>query len=181
MKKIIFFCLSLLVMTAAQAQTETLTVKAVKKGKEPAEVMDAIKQDFPKAIVGDLNMLPGKLYGEQWSLSLDDRLDGALPDLYLVSLNEGTQTYKAVYDKDGKIKSSKFVINQAKLPKEITSAIATRYPDWTIIRDREKITYNEGVVKEAIRVEIQKDKMYRGLFFDSSGKLLKDVLLRRSK
>jgi hypothetical protein len=181
MKKLIFFCLSLLVITAAQAQTETLTLRAVKKGEEPKEVMDAIKQDFPNAIVRDLSMLPGKLYGERWSLSFDDRLDGALPDFYLVNLKEGSETYKAVYDKAGNIKSSKFIINQAQLPKEVTSTIAAKYPDWTIIRDREKITYNEGTVKDAIHVEIQKDKMYRSLFLDNNGKLLKDALLRRSK
>ena len=181
MKKIIFFCLSLLAITAAQAQTETLTLKAVKKGEEPKEVMDAIKQDFPKAIVRDLNILPGKLYGEHWSLSLDDKLDGSSPDFYVVSLKEDNETYKAVYDNAGNIKSSKFVIKQAQLPKEITSAISAKYPDWTIVRDQEKITYNEGTVKDAIHVEIQKDNMYRSLFFDSSGKLLKDALLKRSK
>lgn len=181
MKTIIFFCLSLLAITAAQAQSETLTLKAVKKGEEPKEVMDAIKQDFPKAIVRNLNILPGKLYGERWSLSFDDKLDGVTPDFYLVNLREDNETYKAVYDKDGKLKSSRFIINQAQLPKEITSAIAAKYPDWTIIRDREKITYNEGIVKEAVHVEIQKDKMYRSLFLDSSGKLLKDALMRRSR
>jgi hypothetical protein len=181
MKKIIFFCLSLLAITAAQAQTETLTVKAVKKGEAPKEVMDAIKQDFPKAIVGDLNMLPSKLYGEQWSIVLDDQSDGPSFDVYQVSLKEAGETYKAVYDKDGNLKSSKTVINQAQLPTEVTSTIAAKYPDWTIIKDREKITYHGGTLREAIHVQIQKDKMYRSLFLDSDGNLLKDVILRRSK
>ena len=62
MKKLFFFFMCFMIgMVMAQAQSETLTVKAVKKGEEPKEVMDAIKQDFPKAIVGDLSVLPAKL------------------------------------------------------------------------------------------------------------------------
>jgi hypothetical protein len=178
MKKIIFFCLILLAGTAvAQAQIahETLTIKAVKKGEEPKKVMDAIKQDFPKAIVTDLSILPAKLYGENWSVSLKDNLDGETPDLYLVNLKETNEVYKAVYDKDGKIKSSKLVIKKAQLPKDVTSTIAKKYPDWTVVKDLEKITNREGKIKEVYHVGIQKNKMHRSLFLDTSGKLIKDV------
>jgi len=47
----------------AQMNSETLTLRPVKKGEEPKEVMNAIRKDFPKAIVSDLNFLPAKLYG----------------------------------------------------------------------------------------------------------------------
>ena len=58
MKKFIVTCLCFIAGIAiAYAQTETLTLKAAKKGEEPKEVMDAVKQDFPKAIVGNLNFL----------------------------------------------------------------------------------------------------------------------------
>ena len=183
MKKIFFFCLVLLAgMTFAQAQiaSETLTIKAVKKGEEPKKVMDAVKKDFPKAIVTDLAILPAKLYGELWSVSLNDNLNGTTPDLYQVNLKETNEVYKAVYDKDGNIKSSKLVIKQAQLPKEVTSTIAIKYPDWTIIKDLEKITNKEGKVKEVYHVGIQKDKKHRSLFLDTGGKLIKDVPRRIS-
>jgi hypothetical protein len=183
MKKIFFSCLILLAGTAfaqAQSESETLTIRAVKKGEEPKKVMDAIKQDFPKAIVQDLSMLPAKLYGENWSVVLDDKLDGATPDLYLVDLKETNQLYKAVYDKDGKIKSSKLIIKQAQLPKDVTSTISKKYPDWTIIKDLEKITNREGKIKEVYHVGIAKNKMHRSLFLDTGGKLIKDVPRRIS-
>jgi hypothetical protein len=182
MKKVIFFCLSLLAITAgAQAQTETLTLRAVKKGEEPKEVMDAIKQDFPAAVVSDLKILPAKLYGERWSIALDDKLDGGPVDRYQVNIKETGESYKAVYDKSGKLLSSKWTVNEAQLPSEVTASIATKYPDWTIIKDQEKIDYKAGAVKEAYRVEIQKDKMHRGLFVDNSGKIVKDIHLKHLK
>lgn len=168
-------------MAIAQVKTETLTLKPVKKGEEPKEVMDGIKQDFPKAIVGDLSMLPAKLYGEQWSASLQNNLDGTTPDFYHVSMKEGNEHYKAVYNKSGKLISSKTVVKNTQLPKEITATIAKKYPDWTIVFDSEKITYKRGKIKEATSVEIQKEKMYRLLFMDSGGTLIKDVLLKSSK
>jgi hypothetical protein len=184
MKKIIIFCLGLLVISSAsraQVESETLTIKAVKKGEEPKEVMDAVKKDFPVAIVSDLSMLPGKLYGERWSVVMDDKLDGNPPDMYLVTLKEGNDHYKAVYDKLGKIKSSKTVIKQTQLPKEVLNTIQNKYSDWTIVKDLEKITYKDGLTREAFHVEIQKDKMYRHLFLNSDGALIKDVPEKHSK
>lgn len=184
MKKSILFSLFLLAGIAganAQIESETITVKAVKKGEEPKAVMDAIKQDFPKTIIADLNILPGKLYGEQWSISVDDKLHGASPDNYLVTLKEKNETFRAVYDKTGQLRSSKHIIEQTQLPGEVTSAIAAKYPDWTIVKDSEKITYKEGKTKEAYKVEIQKDKTRRNLFLSNSGSIVKDIALRHAK
>jgi hypothetical protein len=157
----------------------TLTLTAVKKGEGPKEVMDAIKKDLPKAIVGDLDFLPAKLYGENWSVNLEDNLDGAQPDTYHVTLKEANQRYEAVYDKSGNILSSKSVIDKAKLPNELAATVSNKYPGWKIIKSREKITAKAGVVKGAYHVEIKKDKMYRSLFLDTSGKMIRDVRWHR--
>ncbi len=178
MKTIFFSCLFLLAGIAfAQAQiaSETLTIKPVKKGEEPKEVMEAIKQDFPKAIVQNLSILPAKLYGEYWSVYRDDNLSGKTPAFYVVYLKETNELYRALYDKHGNIKSSKFIIKQAQLPKEVTSTVAKKYPDWKIINDLEKITSKDGKTKEVYHVGIEKNKMHRSLFLDNSGKLIKDV------
>lgn len=184
MKKSILFSLFLLAgitVANAQIESETVTVKAVKKGEEPKVVMDAIKQDFPKTIVHDLTILPGKLYGEQWSVSVNDKLEGAAPDNYLVTLKEKNETFRAVYDKTGQLRSSKRTIKQTELPSEVASTITTKYPDWTVVTDSEKITYKDGKTKEAYKVEIQKDKMRRNLFLNNSGTLIKDIPLRHIK
>ncbi len=182
MKKLIVTCLCLVAGIAlVQAQSETLVLKAVKKGEEPKEVMDGIKQDFPQAIVGDLNFLPSLLYGEHWSANLNDNLNGATINYYQVSLKEKNESFTAAYDKTGKMLSSKTVIKNGTLPTEITSAIHIKYPSWKVVSDSEKITYKNGVLKEAYRVQIHEAKMNRNLFFDGSGKLLKDVQQKPSK
>lgn len=164
-----------LIAGAAMAQEETLTLKAVKKGEEPKEVMDAIKQDFPQAIAAVLAFLPDKLYGEKWSIDLTDNLDGDTPNFYQVNLKEKNQSYQAVYDKTGKVLYSKTVIEQAKLPKEVMATVSAKYPGWNIVKDTEKITVKQGGAKEVFRVEIKQEKKRRSLFLDYGGKLIKDV------
>lgn len=180
MKKLILILLCALTGTVvAQAQNETLVLKPVKKGEEPQAVMAAIKKDFPKAIVGDLGFLPAKLYGEEWSADFKDNLNGA-PDLYRVNLKEGNETYSAVYDRAGNVISSITIIKKAELPKEVTKAIATKYPGWKIVNDLEKIAYKKGTAKEAFHVQIQESKMNRHLLLSGSGKFLKDKLINHT-
>lgn len=174
---VILFALSGMVMV--HAQSETLILKPVKKGEEPKAVMDAIKKDFPKAIVGDLTFLPAKLYGEQWSADFESNMNSA-PDLYRVKLKEGTATYNAIYDKSGNVISSMTIIKMAQLPKEITKGIATKYPGWKIVNDVEKITYRKGAAKEAFRVQIQENKLHRSLLLNGSGNILKDKLMNHT-
>jgi hypothetical protein len=179
MKKSIVVCMCFIAGIAmAQVQTETLTLKAVKKGEEPKGVMDAIKKDFPKAIVSDLAILPGKLYGEQWSVDFKDDLNGATPELYRVNLKEGSESYQAVYDKSGKMLSSKTIIKEAQLPAGVTKTISAKYPDWKVANDREKITYKKGALKEVYHVQIHQNNTYRSLFLDGSGRLIKNKLIQ---
>lgn len=183
MKKLTLFLVCAVVGGAAYAQnqTEMFTAKAVKKGEEPQAVVDAINQDFPKAIVGDLNVIPAKLYGEKWAVNFDDRSNGTPAEYYHVSLKEGKSQYSAYYNKDGKLISSKTYLSNAQLPSEVTSAINSKYADWTIVKDSEKMAYRDGKVKEAYHVEIQRDKKHRNLLIDNSGKVLKDTPQGHSK
>jgi hypothetical protein len=180
MKKLTLFLLFAVAGVAAYAQgsTETFTAKAVKKGEEPQAVINAVKQDFPKAIVSDLNVVSGKLYGEQWAINFDDKTGGSAPEYYHVMLKESNSQYSAYYNKKGDLISSKTYVNNEQLPTEVTSAVHNKYPDWTIIKDGEKITYKQGSVKEAYKVDIQKDKMHRSLLMDGSGNIHKDKALK---
>lgn len=173
---LIFACMAAGLAAQAQTDSETLMLTRVKKGEEPSAVMAAIKQDFPKAIVGDLNILPAKLYGERWSVNVDDQLNGATPDLYMVNMKEKGEQYKAVYDKKGNLMSSKTVVNKAALPSEVSATIHQKYPDWTIVNDREKITTKQGAVREIFHVEIHKNKQHRNLFVNPDGTMVKDAL-----
>ncbi len=183
MKKLTLFLVCAVVGGAvhAQNQMEMFTAKAVKKGEEPKAVVDAINQDFPKAIASDLNVIPAKLYGEQWAVNFDDQTNGAAPEYYHVALKEGNSQYSAYYNKQGKLISSKTFVPNAQLPSEVTSAINNKYPEWTIVKDSEKMAYREGKVREAFRVEIQKDNKHRNLLVDNSGTIHKDSSQGHSK
>jgi len=176
MKKTILFCMCLVAgITLVQAQTETLTLKPVKKGEEPKAVMDAIKRDFPKGIASDLSVLSSKMYGEQWSANLQDDTNGDVPNYYQVTIKEGKESLRAVYDIGGKMLSSKEVIVPTALPGDVMKTITAKYPGWKIINDREKISYKNGSTTEVYHVQIQQNKAYRNLFLDNTGKLVKDV------
>lgn len=175
MKALFVFCLCLVCgLTMTRAQTETLTLKAIKKGKEPKAVMDAIKQDFPKGIAEDLNFLSAKLYRDRWGINFQDNLDGATPDFYQVNIREENEKYTAVYDKYGELRFSKTIIKHAQMPKEVTAAISYQYPDWQVLDDIEKIMYKSGVATEVFKVEIEQDNNFRMLFIDTLGNVLKD-------
>ena len=88
--------------------------------------------------------------------------------------------FRAAYDKSGKMLSSKTIIEKAKLPIEVTNAVSTKYPLWKIVNDREKITYTKGSLKEVYHVEINQDKMYRNLFIDNTGQVIKDEQRRHA-
>ena len=163
----------------AQMQTVSMTLTPVKKGEEPKEVMDAIKKDFPKAIVGDLSFLPAKLYGEEWSVAFRDNLDGNAV-FYHVTLKEGKELYRAVYDKKGKLVSSKFVIPEAQLPAKVSMAINEKYPQWAVVDNVERIVYKNNELSEVFHIRIQQDDEFRTLFITNAGKILKDKSIAHS-
>lgn len=174
MKKLILLFVYLIAgHVITHGQTKILNLKAVRKGEEPKEVMDAIQQHFPKAIVEDLRILPAKLYGEHWLVDIEDYSKGTTPEFFLVNLKDKNEHFKAVYDPSGKLLSSKTTILESKLPVKVTSAIASQYPGWMIVNTIEKITTKESIFKEAYHVEIQKGQLFKTLFFDNNGNTIR--------
>ena len=174
MKKLVLLCTYLMAANMlAYCQTKILNLKAVRKGEEPKEVMKAIQRNFPKALVEDLQILPAKLYGEHWRVDFQDDSKSTSPEYYLVNLKDEKEHFKAVYDSSGKLLSSKTTIIESKLPMKVTSAIASRYPGWVIVNTIEKITTEENSIKEVYHVEVQKDQLFKTLFFDKNGNIVK--------
>jgi hypothetical protein len=135
--------------------------------------MNAIKADFPSAIASDLSFLPAKLYGEHWAVAENTSMKGK-PDFYQITLKEGKESYRAVYDKEGNLLSSKFIIPQAKLPAEVMKTISEKYPEWKVTTDTEKIVHKKSEYKAIYRVTIEQNKAHRMLEIADGGKLIKD-------
>lgn len=184
MKTTFAFMMSLCLAIGAWAQsTETVVITPVKKGEEPQAVMNAIRTDFPQAIVTELGFLPAVLSGEQWNVRTDGvAAKNADTQYYQVNIREGNDRYKALYDKEGKLQASKQIIKHAELPQAVINAVATAHPDYKIINDREKITSDAtGKLNVVYHVTIQKKEhgILRGMFIDPAGKIIREVHARK--
>ena len=159
----------IIMSVAAIAQEKKLTITHVNKGEEPAAVMDALKKDFPGFIVDDLSFLPGKLYGDEWNIQMSG--DGDMESTYYnVRVKEGNRSFTGVYDKNGKLLSSKQMVDYAMLPKPVQDA-TRQYADWHVDHAHEYIKYNAKKSSDVYRVKIQKGGQHKFLFIDPTGKI----------
>jgi len=165
--------LSVMVLTliciAAGAQEKRISITHVKKGEEPAAVMNALKSDFPGFIVDDLSFLPGKLYGDEWNIQLTGDADMEAT-YYHVRVKEGDRTFVGVYDRNGKLLSSKQTLDYALLPRAVQDAVR-QYADWHVDHAHEYIKYNSRKSTDVYRVKIQKGGQHKFLFIDPTGKI----------
>lgn len=172
MKKI-FVVLWLGYALGAAAQEETVTIRKVKKGEEPQVVMDAIKSDFPKAVEKSMAFLPGKLYGNEWNVTTEgERLDEL--NFYQVEIKDGNTIYTAVYDRNGKLLSSKQIVDPAKMP-PMVQATVKKFAGWHVDNTSEEIKYNGKVVTQVYRVKLQKGQKgveHKIVFIDPAGNIV---------
>ncbi len=168
MKKLTLIIGLLCLTIGVIAQQEQLTVTKVKHGEEPKVVMSAIKNDFPNAVSKNFSFLPAKLYGKEWNVQLEgDALENAT--YYLVGIKAGKTEYTAVYDKDGKLMSSKQVIENAKLPRPVNETIK-KFEGWHIDAATELIKYNGAkTITDIYKIKIQKGAEHRVIFLDPEG------------
>jgi hypothetical protein len=157
------------------AQVETLKIAKVKKGEEPKAVMDAIKNDFPKFIAKDLSFLPPKLYGEEWNISTEGNADNSSINFYQITLKEEKgDYYTAIYDKNGKLLSSKQEIDNSKLPKEVSETISKFIATgWHVDRTHDIIKYTGGnKISDTYKVKLEKGIEHKILFLDLKGNII---------
>jgi len=154
----------------AMAQEETLTITPVKKGDEPKAVMDAVKSDFPNAIAKELAFLPSKLYGKEWNLQLAGEANENI-NFYQIQIIEKDVNYTAVYDKDGKLLSSKETIKTSRVPSAVVAAIH-KFSGWKMEDTHEIIKTNGTKATVSYKVRIQKGIEHKNVFLDPQGNVL---------
>ena len=154
----------------APAKVEAMTITHVKKGEEPQKVMSALEKDFPSSIVQDVSTMPGSLYGQEWSVTEEKPVSNPV-DLtyYQVRASSKGMAYTAVYDKNGNLVSSRKIMKNTPLPIDAAKNVASQFPDWQMVGDREKITIHNQHNKVAYRVEIKKGMEEKKVFLDGSG------------
>jgi hypothetical protein len=160
-------CLAL----GASAQQKTLAIEKVKKGEEPKAVIDAVNKEFPQSITKDLSFLPAELYGQEWNVNVTgDEFEKSV--LYQVQIKHGNTDYTAVYDKDGKLLSSKQLIHRAKLPAEVMATIK-KFTGWHIDDTHELIKYNGNkTITDTYKVKLEKGVEHKIVFLDPKGNII---------
>jgi hypothetical protein len=169
MKKLLMSLFIALVSLAGWSQEQRLQIQKVKKGEEPPAVMDAVRAQFPDAIVNQLSYLPYKLYGEEWNV----RTEGVPLDdisLFRVHLKQGEKEFTGVYDKNGKMLSSETFVDFAALPADVQSSLK-KFKDWHVDHAHEYIQYNGKKTSDTYRVKLQKGAEHKIIFMDPQGNI----------
>jgi len=156
-------------------QDKTVIIKSVKKGEEPQQVMSALKQDFPDAIMKDIAYLPLALYGQEWTVNETDNTDMNTDiEYYQITMHGKGIKYTAVYNKNGKLLTYKETINQTRLPEAVTKALGMSFPDWKVVGDQERLKYSKDQ-SIVYKVELAKGKSREKVFLDDYGKILRET------
>lgn len=158
----------------AAAQEKTAVIRPVKKGEEPKAVMDALKKDFPNTVVESLSFLPSKLYGEEWNITVEGQ-ENIEPTYYQVYIKKEKENYTAVYDKSGKLLSSKHIIEDASLPKPVNETVK-KFAGWHVDKAQEIIEYKSkgNEFSNLYKVKLQQGAKHKVLFVNPNGEIVKD-------
>ena len=92
-------------------------------------------------------------------------------DTYKVDFFIPDGTILAAYDKNGKLLRTIEKYNNIKIPKNILSAVSTRFPQWAIVKDVYKVNYHhqKGVFKEEYRIKLENGDKRMTVKIDANG------------
>ncbi len=164
------------VQAQSAVQVETVTISHVKKGEAPSQVMEALKADFPQAIVKNVTMLPRALQGKQWSLTQQGNLSANVQlTCYQVQASGKNGNFSALYNKDGQLVSYHELIRQADLPQPVKATLVGSFAGYTVASGQERIHLKSGKQKIMYRVELAAGKKHKAVVLDPQGTVIRTV------
>ncbi len=161
---------------AAQGVEKKVTAyKNVSRDQVPAAVVTSMEEDFPGLAVQGYGVLPVALYREEWEVWEETNTpQDADMVYYTVEFSGEDIKGRAVYDGEGRLMKFHETIKDAPLPEPVAKAIATNYPGWTILGDKEFINHMEAGMAIYYKVKVRKGNRTKTLAYDTSGFLLWD-------
>ena len=94
-------------------------------------------------------------------------------ETFLVFFKTKRGSLTANYNKHGKLIRTTELYKNTKLPLEVQKAIAEKYHEWTMLKNKYQFIQENGkIVKKEYTVTIKKDKQLHKLIVNSSGKFL---------
>jgi hypothetical protein len=125
----------------------------VKKEEMPQSVVKAIERDF--RCTEEI-----KWYTYEKTANIDQ---------YVVRSSGPNMRCEAVYDKTGRLISSKTVMTNVKLPAEVHNAVMDEYPGWTIAGDQ-AIIHDFSDRSTYYQVNLKKEGQSKDVYYNKKGK-----------
>ena len=169
MKKLALIFLVAVQSVAGCSQLNNLRFHKVKKREESVAVLNSVRAQFPDAEVSRLSFVPYEIYCEEWNVCFESVLLNEIR-LYKVRLKQGEKEFTNVYDKKGKIVSSRTIFYFNALPQEVRNSI-NNFKDWRPDHTHEYIQYNAKNKIEMYRVKLQKGAERKIIFIDPQGNI----------
>lgn len=169
MKQLVILGMTLLAGTVAFAQSEM--VKIIRKSDVPEVVVNTVEEDYPNADLVEWYSVPELIDFDNWKVATyrDAYFKDHKPDRYAVMLKTNDSKEILIYDKDGKLISSKETVVDGQLPITIKNELAKdKYKNWTVVGDKEKIRMGD-TDKEYYRVKLSKGNKTKYVYFDLVG------------
>ncbi len=165
-----------LTIAGVQAQNltekETVTIAHVRKGEEPQQVLETLKNDFSEAIVKDMTLLPSALHGKEWAITEQEILSPhADVNFYQVQASGKNVNLSAIYNKQGQLISYREHLKHAELPPFVKKTLDNQFPGYQIAKSQERIRVEAGKEKIAYKVALVSGKKHRIVFLDGQGKV----------
>ncbi|MDB5012675.1 MAG: hypothetical protein JWQ25_877 [Daejeonella sp.] len=154
--------------------TEVKNTKAVdttvKNEDQSKIVIDSIKKKFPEPVVNVLTKIPAKTYGKEWNVYISEESEAETPDYYEVEIKAANGYQTAVYDGSGNLLKLKQIIKNADLPEAVRNTITTKYKDWKVIGDEERIS-NAAKFNVNYKVKLKKGILRKTVFISPEGEI----------
>jgi len=144
-------------VVAQDLDKKTTTYKNVNRNQLPAAVVTSMEEDFPEIAKNSFGILPVALYQEEWELWEETASNKEADMVYYTVDFQGSGTKgRAVYNAEGKLMKFYETHKDAPLPEKVTKAIATNFPGWQILGDKEIINFMEAGMATYYKVKVKK-------------------------
>ena len=172
MKKTILGLFLIGFMYQSYAQDVLFEAK-LKKEEMPVAVVENVSQDFPGLVVEEFDAVPLDYIEDD---VIVDRSIKSKNDYntYQVTLKGNNQILVATYNKEGVLISTVEHGKDVVLPVSVEDAVAKEFPGWDVTEDHYKMIHYKGKKKiDRYKLNIQKGKVIKKVYFDASGNILK--------
>jgi hypothetical protein len=174
MKAFLFFILFFSLTTNSYSQGEIISPKdaEIKMADLPAVVIKSVGKDF-SIYLPDRNPDQGVKALQKHFISYNLGKDYEGYDSYLVVFESSQGSLSAAYNENGKLTSVVENYENVKLPGKVIYAIYSKYPGYTIVKDKFTYTQEQGDIKQKeYNLKIKKDNEIIKLVIKPTGEII---------